>query len=331
MAFACRKLGLGVYITDINPEALIRMKKKIYPKRYKKWDEKINIFNFDEIININIEFELIILGTPPETHFDLCKFIKKNLKYKKILIEKPIINYSSKNINHLKKLCKNDLVFCGYNHSISPAFLYFIKKISLEKKIKSVHVNWREGWSGILKAHYWLKNEFDSYLGDYKKGGGSLQEHSHGFHLLCIIILKGLKLNIKKMKFNSFSMFKKFKNKKYDILSFFTCYYKKINFAYNTDLMTMPAKKNIKIFTNNKIYEFICSYKNNLDIVTIQNLDNELIISKKFKKTRSSEFENEIKHLLKINSLKEIKKSNLNTTIAFITINQIKKHFDNEK
>ena len=170
MAYACRKLGLSVHITDIDPDALIRMKKKIYPKRYEKWDNKINILNINEINKINIPFELIIVGTPPETHFNLCKFIKDNLKYKKILIEKPIINYSNKNINALKKICKNDLVFCGYNHSISPAFLYFVRKISLVRKIKSVQVNWCEGWKGILNAHYWLKNEFDSYLGDYKKG-----------------------------------------------------------------------------------------------------------------------------------------------------------------
>ncbi len=331
MAYACRKLGLSVHITDIDPDALIRMKKKIYPKRYEKWDNKINILNINEINKINIPFELIIVGTPPETHFNLCKFIKDNLKYKKILIEKPIINYSNKNINALKKICKNDLVFCGYNHSISPAFLYFVRKISLVRKIKSVQVNWCEGWKGILNAHYWLKNEFDSYLGDYKKGGGSLQEHSHGFHLLFVIILNVLKLNIKKLKFNSFSIFKKFKNKKYDILSSFTCYYKKMHIEYNTDLMTTPPKKNIKIFSNNKIYEYQCGYKNKLDIIRIKNLNNKLIFSKKFKKTRSSEFENEIKHLLKINNLKEIKKSNLNTNIAFITINQIKKHFRNEK
>lgn len=331
MAYACRKLGLVVYITDIDPAALIRMKNKIYPKRYKKWDEKIKIFNFNEILNTSINFELIILGTPPETHFDLYKLCKENLKYKKILIEKPIINYSNKNINNLKKISKNDLVFCGYNHSISPAFLYFMKKISLDGNIKSVKVNWCEGWNGILKAHYWLKNEFDSYLGDYKRGGGSLQEHSHGFHLLFIIILKVLKFNLKKLNFNSFSIFKKLKNKKYDILSSFNSNYNKINIVYTTDLITNPSKKNIIIFSSNKIYEFQCSYKKNLDLVTIKNLNNNLIFTKTFKKTRSSEFENEIKHLLKINSFKKSKETNLNTNIAFVIIDQFKKHFKNEK
>ena len=92
MTYACRKLGLNVYITDISPKALIRMKKKIYPKRYKKWDDKIKILDFNEITHINLKFEIVIIGTPPDTHFDLYKLIRENVNYKKILIEKPIIN-----------------------------------------------------------------------------------------------------------------------------------------------------------------------------------------------------------------------------------------------
>ena len=39
MTYASIKLGHKVYITDKNFAALERMKKKIYPKRYGKWNK----------------------------------------------------------------------------------------------------------------------------------------------------------------------------------------------------------------------------------------------------------------------------------------------------
>ena len=50
--------------------------------------------------------------------------------------------------------------------------------------------NGKENWNGILGAHPWLKDEFDSYLGSTKHGGGCLQEHSHGLHLLKVLLDK---------------------------------------------------------------------------------------------------------------------------------------------
>ena len=53
MAFACRKIGMDVFITDISSKALNRMKNKIYPMRYKKWDKKIKIINYKEVFNFD--------------------------------------------------------------------------------------------------------------------------------------------------------------------------------------------------------------------------------------------------------------------------------------
>ena len=44
MAFAARKLKFHVDVTDISSNSLKRMKKQIFPKRYGKWDNKINLF-----------------------------------------------------------------------------------------------------------------------------------------------------------------------------------------------------------------------------------------------------------------------------------------------
>ena len=51
------------------------------------------------------------------------------------------------------------------------------------------------------RAHPWLKDEFDSYLGSTKRGGGCLQEHSHGLHLLKVL-LDTKKINLEKINFN---------------------------------------------------------------------------------------------------------------------------------
>ena len=125
MAFACRKIGMDVFITDISSKALNRMKNKIYPMRYKKWDKKIKIINYKEVFNFDTVYDLIIIGSPPETHLKLYFDCKNKLKFKKILIEKPISNFSNKLLKKFNNSMKNKMIFCGYNHSISLSFNYF--------------------------------------------------------------------------------------------------------------------------------------------------------------------------------------------------------------
>ena len=62
-------------------------------------------------------------------------------------------------------------MFSGYNHSISQSFLYFLEKLNVANfnKMVSLEVNWKEGWYGILNAHFWMNNEFDSYLGNVRE------------------------------------------------------------------------------------------------------------------------------------------------------------------
>ena len=323
MAYASKKLNFDVFITDKNPDALKRMKKEIYPKRYGKWDNQIKQINFLQIRKINKIFDLVIIGTPPETHSKLYDFCKKNIKFKKLLIEKPIFHINEKKIKSLKKSMKPAFIFCGYNHSISPSFENFYKYVFKKiKKIKKIDVKWCEAWDGILNAHFWLKSQFDSYLGDYKKGGGSLQEHSHGLHLLSLL-LKEKKINLLKTKIFTNSIFNK-RNAKYDFFSTFFGYDKQIYFSYETDLITQPAEKKITLYESGKKYEWICNYKKGLDIIKKYS-NNKLEFKKIFKKTRSSEFENEIKHIMNIKNLNQKNKSNLNPDHAIDVVNFIKK------
>ena len=67
LANASRKFNLSVSNTDISFNALLRMKNKIYPSRYSKWDNKIQLINYKNIFKAKKKFDLVIIGTPPAT------------------------------------------------------------------------------------------------------------------------------------------------------------------------------------------------------------------------------------------------------------------------
>ena len=92
LANASRKLGLSVNVTDISDKALLRMKNKIYPFRYLKWDNKIELINYKKIFKLK-KFDLIIIGTPPSSHYDLIKKIFKHISFDKLMIEKLFSTY----------------------------------------------------------------------------------------------------------------------------------------------------------------------------------------------------------------------------------------------
>lgn len=49
LAHACRHLGWNVTICDIDDEALSRTKTLIYPGRYQKWDDEIELRNINNV------------------------------------------------------------------------------------------------------------------------------------------------------------------------------------------------------------------------------------------------------------------------------------------
>ena len=324
MVNASLKLKKKVFVTDKNPKAILRMKNYIFPKRYGKWDNRIGIINFNDVFKTEKEFDLIIIGTPPNTHLSLFKQVYLNIKYKKILIEKPISNFENIEINNfLARNNKKNNIFCGYNHSVNRSFQFFFKKFLKKKdKINFINVQWKENWNGILGAHPWLKDEFDSYLGSTKHGGGCLQEHSHGLHLLKVLLDKK-KINLKKINFNKSLLFRKKGNKKYDNYCNINYFNQNIFFKYETDLLTWPAKKEIEVSGKDYRLYWLCNHRPNIDLV--KELSNGKEKNFIFKKTRSQEFENEINHILKIRTKKQYEKSLLNLYNALSIKNIFKK------
>lgn len=313
-ANACRKINLSVSVTDISLNALLRMKNKIYPSRYSKWDSKIKLINYTEVFKLKKNFDLIIVGTPPSTHYGLMNKIFDELTFEKLMIEKPFTTYQTKfDQKKLNLLSNKKKIFVGYNHSISQGFFYYqnlIKKIK-KKDILSIDVNWREGWKGILNAHFWNKDEFSSYLGNLSQGGGSIHEHSHGIHLIvCLSKILNFKLPNKIAKFK----FLKKKNKKIYYDNYVNINWKHKDFLINyvSDLISEPANKSISIYTKRTKYELIFNYKKKYDLIRITNLDSNLEILRYFKKKRASDFINEINHIMNTNSKLKYKNSFIN-------------------
>lgn len=332
LANACRKINLSVSVTDISFDALLRMKYKIYPSRYLKWDKNIKLINYSEIFKLKKKFNLIIIGTPPATHYDLIKKISDNLSFEKLMIEKPFTTFKTNfDEKKLRSLSNKKKLFVGYNHSISEAFVYYqniIKKIK-KKDILSIDVSWREGWKGILNAHFWNKDEFSSYLGNLSKGGGSIHEHSHGIHLIvCLSEILNFKLPQKIVKFKFFK--KKSKKIFYDNYVYVNWNLKGFFINYVSDLISEPANKSICINTVKTKYELIFNYKKKYDLIKVTNLNSSLIKSKYFKKKRASDFINEINHIMRTDNKKKYKNSFINLAKGIETQKLINSFCKNE-
>lgn len=110
--------------------------------------------------------------------------------------------------------------------------------------------------------------------------------------------------------------------KKYDRLVNLQAEKRGLIYKYETDLITEPADKSILIKSKGCNIQLIFNYKKNCDAVIILNNNKKKI--KIFKKTRSSEFENEIKYVVNLKK-KDYKKSNLNLQNAIDVMKVIKK------
>ncbi len=185
LAHACRSKEWDVLICDVDPQALQRTKNDIFPERYGCWDDKIRLSTPE---NCREEmFDIIIVGTPPDTHMDLAIDILKTGAPKVLLIEKPLCTPSLKGCLELYNLAKESdkFVGVGYNHTMTQnsqkaAELLESGFIGRPQTLKAV---FREHWGGIFSAHPWLDGPGDSYLGFYNRGGGASGEHSHAINI----------------------------------------------------------------------------------------------------------------------------------------------------
>ncbi len=184
MAHASRMCGWNVVMSDIDPKALKRAKNEIFPARYGTWFPEIEFVPADG--KEDICYDIIIIGTPPESHLEIAL---KQLKCKPraMLIEKPLAQPDLKFVDDfLSKIVEtNTRCFVGYDHTVSTSCTTLSQMLSSSqpKIVDTIDVEFKESWDGILKAHPWLSGPEASYLGYTSRGGGALCEHSHGLNL----------------------------------------------------------------------------------------------------------------------------------------------------
>jgi predicted dehydrogenase len=185
LAYACRNKEWEVIMADINSDALKRTREDIYPSRYGKWDPGIKLKSIDEVSNERCD--VVIIGTPPDTHVRIATQVLENSSPKILLIEKPLCTPLLAGVQKLVNLQKaiGTFVAVGYNHTLtenSRRAAQILKQNSLGTPI-TINACFREHWGGIFTAHPWLNGPRDSYLGFSERGGGASGEHSHAINI----------------------------------------------------------------------------------------------------------------------------------------------------
>jgi predicted dehydrogenase len=184
LAHAARHLGWDVTVCDVSDAALDRMKNDIYPARYGEWDNAIQLFNSSAVLTGG--FDLIFIGTPPESHLPLAmQSLREGAKA--ILIEKPLCPPSLDGAQELYEMAMASAtkVFVGYDHVVGKATrkVEELLEDGVIGEIKTLDVEFREHWGGVFSAHWWLSGPEDTYLGYSERGGGASGEHSHAANL----------------------------------------------------------------------------------------------------------------------------------------------------
>lgn len=192
-ARACRTMGWDVDVVDSNFEALNRMRYEIYPKRYGEWDIEIRLFHFPLLLELKDKYDIIMIDTPPHVRINLAIEALKE-RPRLLHFEKPLCTPNLNGLSNFLPEHENGFsvaesgdckLTVGYNHAVSKSVERVVEiiKSGALGEIITIDVEFREHWEGIFKAHPWLKRPEDSYLGDWRKGGGAGGEHSHALHL----------------------------------------------------------------------------------------------------------------------------------------------------
>ena len=291
LSYACRTMGWSVSVYDNDPTALKRMQNDIYPSRYKSWDNKIDLL---EVIPNGRNFDVIIVGTPPDTHIAIATMAINEFSPKLVLIEKPLCPPGMDGVEEFLRAVQESKVHClvGFNHNLAPSMKYLEKclnQIDLAQ-IERIEINWLESWAGIFAAHPWLDGPSDSYLGFTTRGGGACHEHSHavalGVHISSFLNLGDLQL------IESATQMVSDKNIKYDSKTNMTLSTSSgIDIKITQDVVTEPAIKELKIISREIDLLWNTNMSKGGDFVKFNGVE------KFFQKTRVDDFQPEIEHI----------------------------------
>lgn len=194
--FKCLIIGYGS-IGKKHAKLLSKLcgKSSVFILSKKKIDNYKSFKNLNDISKIN--FNYIVISSPPSAHYSQIKFIEKNYRDKIVLVEKPLFHKS------IKIKTKNNKFFVGYNLRFHPLIKILKQKIK-NKKIFSTIIN----CSSFLpewRANVDYKNIYSSKK---KLGGGVLLDLSHELDYFQLLFGKLKFQNINFIKKNKISNLK---------------------------------------------------------------------------------------------------------------------------
>lgn len=185
LAHGCRSRDWSVTMTDIDSAALARTREDIYPSRYGSWDPDIRLAGPDELAGEH--FDLVVIGTPPDTHMRIAALELNRKAPKVLLIEKPLCTPDLDGCVELQELAakQGTRVLVAYNHRLTEhtrLAAAWLDEVGVGE-VTTLRSLFREHWGGIFGAHPWLSGPADTYLGFTSRGGGAIGEHSHGINI----------------------------------------------------------------------------------------------------------------------------------------------------
>jgi len=297
LTHGCRQQNWEVTLCDTDPAALQRTRNEIYPARYGQWDDSIRLTHPED--TAGERFDVVIIGTPPDTHINIALGILQQNPPRLLLIEKPLCPPSLSGCEQLHALARQAgvHVLVGYNHTLTPNTLLaeqWLQTGSLGR-ILTIHAQIREHWQGIFKAHPWISGPEDTYLGYIERGGGALGEHSHGLAIwqhFAHLSGHGRITEVSAM----LDMVKE-RGAHYDRLA-------QLNLRTESgltgllvqDVITEPADKQLRLQGENGYLDWYINIKSGADAVRLR-LQGKPEQYQVFEKTRPDDFQPEIAHI----------------------------------
>lgn len=296
LANASRRLGWSVDICDVDSEALRRMRESIYPGRYGAWDPAIGLYSNDSMPSGG--YDLIIVGTPPDSHIALARQAVKE-RPAAILVEKPLCTPDLSGAQELlmEAAAAGVRVFVGYDHAVGKA-AQLVGNMLREGRIgqpDTIDVEFREYWGGIFNAHPWLSGPSDTYLGYWKRGGGSCGEHSHAANLWQYFAHQAGAGRI--VEVSAELEYVREGNVDYDKLCLLSVRTENGMIGRVVqDVITRPTRKWARIQGGDGYLEWNCSGKSGIDAV-VYALDCGVRTETEVSKTRPDDFIQELRHI----------------------------------
>ncbi|MBN1676648.1 MAG: Gfo/Idh/MocA family oxidoreductase [Kiritimatiellae bacterium] len=296
LAHAARCLGWRVVVCDTNEAALIRMRESIYPGRYGMWDAEIELHTHATVPSG--DFDLVCIGTPPDTHVELSLAALKE-DPSALFVEKPLCEPFLAPIAalHHAVTAAGIPCFVGYDHVVGKALQRVESLVSGGRigSILTIDAEFREHWAGIFSAHPWLGGPSDTYLGFWRRGGGASGEHSHAANLwqhLSHVCGGGRVTEVQAML-----RYEEEGGASYDSLCLMQLRTQNgLAGRVVQDVVSRPARKRAKLTGTEGTIEWVNGYKPGNDAVIVSRAGAEDEVEL-IPKTRPDDFIEELKHI----------------------------------